>query len=134
MPPIPPAESMVLFAMRRSRGLSAAELARLAGISTSMITRYEKKLAPSPERLDELGALMGYDPEHVALLLLAFREDSPLPDRSTPVDPTPAERLTLRRAALELSLALGSAAEDAFLELFRAGHVRTARRAAGRLW
>jgi len=125
---------MVLFAMRRSRGLSGAELARLAGISARMITRYEKELAPSPERLDELGALLGYDPEDVALLLLVFREDSPLPDRSTPVDPTPAERLTLRRATLELALAVRGAAEGAFTALFRAGRVRIARRAANRLW
>jgi len=134
MLPIPPPESLALGAMRRSRGLSSEEFAALAGLSSRMMTKYEKRQAPSPEILAELAALLGYSPEDVAFLLLALREPPPLPGGGTPVDPTPTERQTLYRAALQLTLAVAGVAEGAFLDRLRDHHARTARRAAGRVW
>ncbi len=91
----------VLRFFRFANGLSAIEAARVLGIRSPLLSRLEcgKEGALSRETLEELLALLDVPPEAIDPTLYALDVAfSPAPPGS-PVDPTPAERRSLHRAA-----------------------------------
>jgi transcriptional regulator with XRE-family HTH domain len=132
---IPGARSVTLTALRRKRGLTEGDLAARAGLSDSMITKYETEQEPSHEKLQDLAAVLGYTPEEVDGLVFALsRVDRPLPEAGSPVDPTPGAVRRIREIAGRTGRAVTELLETRLLELARAWRVRTARREAARRW
>ncbi|HSS52221.1 MAG TPA: helix-turn-helix transcriptional regulator, partial [Thermoanaerobaculia bacterium] len=125
--PVPHPLSVTLNTMRRARGLEVRELATLSGISKGLITRYELGHdIPSRERVDEFGAVMGYEPEGVdAILFGVLRATArPEPRPLSPVDLTPAERRLLREVAWRLTKAELAVIDDHLVKLVRASKAR----------
>jgi tetratricopeptide (TPR) repeat protein len=91
----------VLRFFRFANGLSAIEAARVLGIRSPLLSRLEcgKEGTLSRGSLEELLALLDVPPEAIDPALYALDiAFSPAPPGS-PVDPTPAERRSLHRAA-----------------------------------
>jgi tetratricopeptide (TPR) repeat protein len=129
--PIPPPLSVTLTTLRRRRGLKEGDLAALSGISKRLISRYELGTdVPSREKVDELAAAMGYEPEDVEWVLFGILQGTtrPQPGPLSPVDPTPAERRRIREVAGRVSraeLAIIDAHFCKHLRAFRARRDRT---------
>ncbi len=94
----PPPLGAVLRFLRFGYGWSEEELAEALGVSPSLISRYERK-GLRRERLEELLAVMDVPVESIDAALFAL-ELGRLPEGSgSPVDPTPAQRRSIHRAA-----------------------------------
>ncbi|HEX4960019.1 MAG TPA: helix-turn-helix domain-containing protein [Thermoanaerobaculia bacterium] len=120
---IPPPLSVTLTTLRRMRGLKEAELAALSGVSKGLISRYELGTdIPSREKVDELAAAMGYEPEDVDWVLFGILQatNRPLPGPVSPVDPTTAERRRIREVAGRLARAELAVIDEHFCKHLRA--------------
>jgi tetratricopeptide (TPR) repeat protein/DNA-binding XRE family transcriptional regulator len=121
--PIPPPLSVALTTLRRRRGLTEGELAALSGVSKRLISRYELGTdVPSREKVNELAAAMGYEPEDVEWVLFGILQGTtrPQPGPLSPVDPTPAERRRIREVAGRLSRAELAVIDEHFCKHLRA--------------
>ena len=98
---IPPLSGLALMILRAVHGWNAKDLSAKAGISSSTVSAYDSGvILLTRERLEELARLMRLGEEDVEEALLAAsiaHRGEPAP--WTPVDPTPAERRVIRRAA-----------------------------------
>ena len=98
--PSPSPLGAVLRFLRFAAGWSEAELAQALEISPDLISKYEKgRKALSRERLEELLAAMDVPPEAVDACLYALAVAFPREEPGSPVDPSPAERKSIHRAA-----------------------------------
>jgi len=123
---------VILTALRRSRGWREEELAAADGFTVKMLSLYESgSRTPSRETLDRLAGRLGYTPAHVSFLLfsLSLAEVTEEGARS-PVDPSLAERLRIREAAVRIALAGIAVTEAQALKALRAGRARRDRRRA----
>jgi transcriptional regulator with XRE-family HTH domain len=131
--PLPPPTSLALTTLRRARGLTGLDLARLSGLSKGLVSRYEMgtDLLPS-EKLYELASLMGYSRGEVDSLLFGIRAATlrPEPGPLSPVEATPEERRRIREALGPLALAELERMEDAFLKALRDTRAQRDRNAA----
>jgi tetratricopeptide (TPR) repeat protein len=98
---IPPPPGLALMLLRIVHGWTAKALAGKVGISSSTLSAYEcGDITLTRERLGELARAMGLGEEHVEQAL--FAAGLILPSARvpwTPVDPTPAERRVIEKAA-----------------------------------
>ncbi len=132
---VPGVRSATLTALRRRRGLTEEELAERAHVSSQMVSLWETEKEPSVEKLYELAALMGYEPEDVEALLFALRRaDRPLPEPASPVDPTHAAVRRIREIAGRAGRAVTEMLEMRLFQVARTWLVKKARREAGKLW
>lgn len=125
--PVPHPLSVTVNTMRRARGLEVKELAALSGLTKGLITRYELGHdTPSREKVDELGAVMDYEPEGVDAILFGITRATapPGPRPLSPVDPTPAEHRLLREVAWRLAQAELAVIDDHLVKLVRASKAR----------
>jgi tetratricopeptide (TPR) repeat protein len=125
----------VLRFLRFAGGWTEAELAQALGISPDLLSKYEKGRKPlRRERLEELLAEMDVPPEAVDACVYAYIVAFPREAPGSPVDPSPAERRSIHRAAA----VAGQKAAEATLEQLSANvrRVRAAqdRQQAGELW
>jgi tetratricopeptide (TPR) repeat protein len=100
--PRPSPLGAVLRSLRFASGLNEAEAARILGMRPALLSRLErgKEGTLSRDSLEELLALLDIPPEAIDPALYALDiAFSPAPSGS-PVDPTPAEWRSLRRAAI----------------------------------
>jgi len=134
--PVPHPLSVTLTTLRRARGLTVEELAELSGVSKGLITRYEiGRNAPSPEKVAQFGAAMGYEAEEVDAVFLGvtLAMDQPQAGPLSPVDPTPAERRRMRQTAGRLAQAELAVIDQHLLKLVRASRAQRDRARAGDL-
>ena len=120
-PPSPLALALTYF--RTSAGLSMNELARVLGLSSSLISVYERGKKPlSRERLESVVASLGYPPDAVDVFLFAHGliHPEPLEQAPFPVDLSPEECRTVDRAAMAAGWNAGSIAA----EIVRAEQIR----------
>src|SRR6185436_9246383 len=126
---IPGVRSATLTVLRRRRGLTEEELAERAHVSSQMVSLWETEKEPSTEKLYELAALMGYEPEDVEGVSFALsRADRPLPEPESPVDPTPAAVRRIREIAGRAGRAVTEMLETRLLQVARTWRVKKARR------
>lgn len=131
----PAPASVALTALRRSRGLTEEKLSEIAGLSARMISVYEKKRAPSIEKLEWFGALMGYEAAEVHDVLRSLeRSVRPLEEPLSPVDPPPQVLARIHRYASTVARAVEDLAELHAIQEHRARRARKDRRKAARLW
>ncbi len=132
---IPAPSSVALTSLRRSRGLTEEKLSEIAGLSSRMISTYEKKRAPSIEKLEWFGTLMGYEADEVHDVLRSLeRAVRPPEEPRSPVDPPPQVLARIRRYASKVARAAEDLAELHAIQEHRAGQARKDRRRAARLW
>ena len=131
--PAPPPESVALTTLRRARGLKEGELSVLSGISKGLISRYElgtDRLPPG--KLEEIAAVMGYEPADVDAVLSGILRATtrPYPAPLSPVDPSPAERRRIHQALGRLAQAELEVMEEHFVKNLRASRAQNDRNAA----
>lgn len=132
---IPAPASVTLTSLRRSRGLTEQDLSVRAGLSARMISVYEKKRAPSIEKLEWFGALMGYEADEVHDVLRSLERAVRAPEEPlSPMDPPPAVLARIRRYASKVGRAAEELAELHAIQEYRARRARKDRRRAARLW
>jgi len=131
----PSLESVALTALRKACGWNEEELARAVGTSHRMVSHYERDAMPARERLLSFAAAMGYAEEAVDVVLLGLRQaigsvDSP----ASPIDPRPAEQLSIRQTAWRVGMFATEAVTHCLESMERSRLVREARDEADRLW
>lgn len=133
--PRPPLLASALRFLRFAGGWSVAELAQALEISPDLITKYEKGRKPlSRERLEELLAVMDVPSETIDACLLALSIAFPPEAPGSPVDPTPAERRSIHRAAAGAGQKAAEATAGTLAENTRHLRAAQARQEAGELW
>jgi transcriptional regulator with XRE-family HTH domain len=131
----PPLLGSALRFLRFAGGWSEAELAQALEISPDLISKYEKGRKPlSRERLEELLAVMDVPPEAMDACLLALGIAFPPEIPGSPVDPTPAERRSIHRAAAAAGQKAAEATVAKLSENARRLRATQARREADELW
>ncbi|MBW8874942.1 MAG: helix-turn-helix transcriptional regulator [Acidobacteria bacterium] len=131
--PVPHPLSVTLTTLRRARGLTGEDLAASSGMSKGLISRYELgRDLPSREKVVELGAVMGYEPEDVDAVLFGIIRATvrPEPRPLSPVDPRPAERRLLREVASRLAQAELAVIDEHLVKLVCASRTRRDRSSA----
>ena len=97
---IPSRLGCALAILLTGHGWTARELAAEAGIPEATLSTYIRGDTLTRERLDELAAFMDLGPEDVECAVLAARLALPFSSPPlSPVDPSPEDRRTHRRAA-----------------------------------
>ncbi len=133
--PRPSPLGAVLRFLRLAAGWSEAELAQALGISPGLISKYEKgRKTLSRERLEELLAVMDVPPEAVDACLYALEVAFPREVPGSPVDPSPAERRSIHRAAAGAGQKAAEATAEKLAQNARRMRAAQARRQAGELW
>jgi transcriptional regulator with XRE-family HTH domain len=137
MPPAspPPLLCVALFTLREARGWTAKDLAEAAGVTPKTIWTWENVKPPPREQLEEVLALMDYEPEAIDALLLGLRLALGPPEEPlSPVDPSGDLLRRIRRLAARLALTNMELIERHLVKLVRSFRTRRARRKATRLW
>ncbi|HEV2853272.1 MAG TPA: helix-turn-helix transcriptional regulator [Thermoanaerobaculia bacterium] len=133
--PRPPLLGAVLRFLRFSGGWSEAELAQALGIKPDLISKYETGRKPfRRERLEELLAVMDVPPEAIDACLYAHGVAFPKEFPGSPVDPSPAARRSIHRAAAGAGQQAAEATQERLAENTRRLQAAQARQQAADLW
>ncbi len=133
--PRPPLLGSALRFLRFAGGWTEAELACALEISPDLISKYERGLKPLRRtRLEELLAVMDVPPEAIDACLLALGIAFPPEIPGSPVDPTPAERRSIHRAAAGAGQKAAEATGERLAENARRLRTAQVRREAGEHW
>ena len=126
---------VVLSTLREARGWTVTKLAAEVGVSAKTVWQWEHRQPLPMDRLRDLAARMGYQPEAVDFVLhgLALALGGPEPPGS-PVDPAGGLRRRIRQVAARDGLMTMELTEQHLVKLVRALRARQARRRAKRLW
>ena len=134
--PRPSPLGVILRFFRFAKGRSGAEAASLFGIRPQVLSEYEHdpEGTLTRERLEELLSLLEVPP--VAIDAALFAQTLVLPPEPTgsPVDPTPAEWLSIQRSAAKAGWEAKEATFRRLLRNLRRARAVKARRQAGLLW
>jgi tetratricopeptide (TPR) repeat protein len=134
--PRPSPLGVVLRSFRFALGLSGDEAARILGMRPALLSDLERgeEGTLSRERLEELLARLGIAPEAIDLFLFTLETAFLSAPAGSPVDPRPAERPSLLRAAAGAGRdAMGATLEQLTANLRRIRSSRHRQQAAG-LW
>jgi tetratricopeptide (TPR) repeat protein len=126
---------VTLSTLREARGFKVETLASKAGVSKKTVWQWEHKTPLPMDRLREVAALMGYEPEAVDFILHGLTLALGPPEApASPVDPSPALLRRIRQAAARIGLLAMELSERHLIKLVRAYRSRQARARAKRLW
>jgi transcriptional regulator with XRE-family HTH domain len=121
--------------LRFAGGWSEAELAHALGVSPDLISKYEKgRKVLSRPRLEELLAAVDLPPEAVDACIYALEVAYPKEQPGSPVDPSPAARRSIHRAAAIAGQQAAEATLEKLEENVRRLGAAQVRRQAGELW
>jgi tetratricopeptide (TPR) repeat protein len=134
--PRPSPLGAVLRFLRFASGLNEAEAAGILGMRAPMLSELERgeEGTLSRDRLEELLALLGIPTEAIDPALYALDIAFPSVPMGSPVDPTPAERRSIHRAAVDAGRAALEATWERLTANLRLARAARARRQAGSLW